>query len=187
MKLIVGLGNPGEKYEGTRHNLGFMVLDEYVRKNLESSSVWKNEEKFKAEILQVNNGLWLAKPQTHMNGSGFSVAKLANYFKIPSENVIVIHDDLDILLGKIKIREGGSAAGHHGVESIIQELKDDKFIRVRLGIGSLHAKQPDAERFVLETFGTDEKARTKQMIRHAVVALELLLDQGMEAAQNQYN
>lgn len=194
MKLIVGLGNPGEQYRGTRHNLGFAVLDEYAKKHLGPEIIWGVEKKFKAEILKLNNDVWLVKPQTYMNNSGIAVRLLTTYYKVPTANLIVIHDDLDLPLGKIKIRKGGSAAGHHGVESIINSLKDDKFVRVRLGIGNLHVlrsehdrQHVDVEHFVLEDFISTEKPKAKQMMKHALLAIELLLQKGLEVAQNQYN
>lgn len=194
MKLIVGLGNPGDKYDKTRHNLGFEVLDEYAKKKLGAEITWKEEAKFKAAILQISPDLWLVKPQTYMNLSGLAVKALVDYYKIPLQDVVVIHDDLDIPLGKIKIRVGGSAGGHHGVESIINTLGDDKFTRVRLGIGTVHSlrsehdrQHTDVEEFVLKPFAPGEQSKVKSMLKTAVEAVELLLDKGLETAQNQYN
>lgn len=195
MKLIVGLGNPEERYAGTRHNLGFEVLDELTRKlNLVD---WTEENKFKSEIIKVPE-LILVKPHTFMNKSGMAVSLLVNYFKVNSEDVIIIHDDLDLPLGKIKVRIGGAAAGHHGVESIINVLGTDKFIRVRLGIGPSAGsglaflgehKQAafSAEQFVLAPFLHSEKSQVKHMIKQGVKALNLLLEKGLEQAQNQFN
>ena len=136
---MVGLGNPGEKYQGTRHNLGFEVVDKLVDSINSEGLSWSSEKKFKSEVIQINFpltasplSLILIKPQTYMNNSGLAVKLLADYYQIPLEDVVVIHDDLDLPLGKIKIRVGGAAAGHHGVESVISCLGDDKFIRVRL-------------------------------------------------------
>lgn len=192
MKLVVGLGNPGEKYDHTRHNLGFGLLDEFVRKNnLES---WSFEAKFKAEIIKIGNDLILARPQTYVNQSGLAVAALANFFKIAPADITIVHDDLDLTLGKIKVRLGGSGAGHHGVESVIKELGTDQFIRVRLGIGNEkshsgeHNRIPfSAEKFVLEKFSSKEKSEVKQMIKQGIKALEIIFDQGRQAAQNQFN
>lgn len=181
MKLVVGLGNPGEKYINTRHNLGFEFLDEFRRKN--NLEEWNQESKFKAEIIKIGNDLILVKPLTYVNESGFSVSSIANFFKIPAEEVIVIHDDLDLSLGKIKVRLGGSGAGHHGVESVIKELGTDQFIRVRLGIGN----EKSHENFVLEKFSSKDKSEVKQMIKQGIKALEILFDQGIEQAQNQFN
>ncbi|MDO8639095.1 MAG: aminoacyl-tRNA hydrolase [Candidatus Daviesbacteria bacterium] len=183
MKLIVGLGNPGDSYKNTRHNLGFAVLDELADKFGVRGS-WSVEKKFKSEILKINNDLWLIKPQTFMNDSGIAVSLLATYYKLPTIDIIVIHDDVDIVLGKIKVRMGGSGGGHHGVESVIKSLGDDKFTRVRLGIGE---GKKDVEKFVLETFLPSERSKVKHMIKTAVEAVDLILEQGLKEAQNQFN
>lgn len=197
MKLIIGLGNPGEKYEDTRHNLGFRVVDELVHRLQVTGDSWEMEEKFKSEICNLKAetcNLVLVKPQTHMNASGIAVAKIAKYFKVPLPDVIVVHDELDLPLGKIKVRVGGSAAGHRGVESVIEGLGSDKFVRFRLGIGTLHSQRSDKDRqradteqFVLEPFEAVEKPKVKHMLKKAVAALEIFLDKGLEVAQNQYN
>lgn len=199
MKLIVGLGNPGEKYAGVRHNLGFEALDEFVKRM--EVRAWKLENRFKSEIIQINqplsssnHNLIFAKPQTFMNNSGMAVSLIANYYKIAPEDVVVIYDELDLPLGKIKVRLGGAAAGHHGVESIISALGTDQFIRVRLGIGNLKTQSSEhkaahvsAEKFVLEPFIHSEKAQVKHMIKQAIKALNILLEKGLTIAQNQYN
>lgn len=191
MKLIVGLGNPEEKYAGTRHNLGFEVLDELSKKlNLID---WKLEDKFKSEIIQAPE-LILVKPQTYMNNSGLAIKLLTTYYKLPTTNLIVIHDELDLPLGHIKIRQGGAAAGHHGVESITESLGTDQFIRVRLGIGNLdsqsgeHKKRSfNAEHYVLEPFLPSEHHVVKKMVKQALKAVELVIEEGIEKAQNQFN
>lgn len=191
MKLLVGLGNPEARYANTRHNLGFEVLDLLTRKlNLID---WIREDKFKSELIKTPE-LILAKPQTFMNQSGIAVSLLTNYFKVAPQDVIVIHDELDLPLGKIKVRLGGAAAGHHGVESIIEALGTDQFIRVRLGIGNLKTQSSEhkaahvsAEKFVLEPFMHSEKAQVKHMTKQALKALALLLEKGLEQAQNQFN
>lgn len=199
MKLIVGLGNPGEKYQGTRHNLGFEVVEEYVRKFI-VHGLWFMDKRFKGEILKelptTGHQLLLVKPQTYMNNSGLAVKLLVDFFKIPLQNVVVIHDELDLPVGKIKVRVGGSAAGHHGVESIIKSLGNDQFVRLRLGIGPMSGRAKlsehkmdsfDVERFVLESFLPQERSKVRQMLKRAVEAVEVILDKGVEVAQNQYN
>ncbi|MDO8573753.1 MAG: aminoacyl-tRNA hydrolase [Candidatus Daviesbacteria bacterium] len=191
MKLIIGLGNPESKYAGTRHNLGFKVLDELAKKlNLVD---WSAETRFKSELIKAPEIL-LVKPQTYVNNSGMAVKLLTTYYKLPATNVIVIHDELDLPLGKIKVRLGGAAAGHHGVESVINILGTDQFIRVRLGIGNLRTQSGEhkgqsisAEKFVLEPFIHSEKPQVKHMIKQALKALDLLLEKGLESAQNQFN
>lgn len=194
MKLIVGLGNPGNKHQKNRHNLGFMAVDEYAKKHCSPEVIWTLEDKFKAEVLKINPGLMMVKPQTFMNNSGMAVKALASYYKLASADIVVVHDDLDIPLGKMKIRVGGSAAGHHGVESVIGSLGSDEFVRVRLGIGNLRSLSSErdgqtvsAERFVLESFLPGEKIHIKQMLKRVVGAIDLLLKQGIEKAQNQYH
>lgn len=199
MKLLVGLGNPGEKYDKVRHNLGFMAIDE-LAKELRVHGSWLMESKFKSEIIKIhelqthNQELLLAKPQTYMNNSGLAVKLLSTTYNLPPTNIIVIHDELDLPLGKIKVRLGGAAAGHHGVESIIKSLGTDQFIRVRLGIGNLKTQSAEhkkvhvsAEKFVLEPFMHSEKSQVKHMLKKAVKALEILLEKGLTEAQNQFN
>ncbi|MBI2334631.1 aminoacyl-tRNA hydrolase [Candidatus Daviesbacteria bacterium] len=186
MKLVVGLGNPGPKYAKVRHNLGWMVLDELV-------DDWEENKKLKS-LISKKEDLIFAKPLTFMNNSGLAVKLLTTYYRLPATDLIVIHDDLDLPLGKIKIRKGGAAAGHHGVESIIKALDTDQFTRVRLGIGNLRTQSSehkhahvDTNKFVLEPFLHSEKAKVKHMIKQAVKAVELLLEKDLAIAQNQYN
>lgn len=199
MFLIVGLGNPEEKYAGTRHNLGFEVVDA-LRKKLNAGD-WSLEDKFKSEFIKFNYTLnpihytlVLARPQTYMNKSGLAVAKLANFFKIKPQNIVIVHDELDLELGHIKIRLGGSAAGHHGVESVIAGLGTDQYVRLRLGIGTQKALSGEhkqisfnAEHFVLEPFMQHESSTIKRMTKRGVLALETLLEKGLEKTQHQFN
>lgn len=190
MKLIIGIGNPGDKYISTRHNLGFRVLDLLTE---HMKDTFKLDDKLKSEILK-NGDLIFVKPQTYVNNSGMAVKLVADYYKVPLEGIILIHDELDLPLGKIKIRTGGGGSGHHGVESIIKDLDSPDFIRVRLGIGNIHSiggeragKHFDANKFVVEQFTPQEKNTVKTMVEEAVKATEMLLDKGIETAQNQYN
>jgi peptidyl-tRNA hydrolase, PTH1 family len=195
MKLVVGLGNPEDKYIGTRHNLGFEVL-EHLREKLNLGE-WSLEKKLKSEVIKTKidgEDIILARPQTYMNNSGQAVSLLANYYKVSPEEVIVIHDDLDLKLGQIKIRLGGAAGGHHGVESVMAGLATDKFLRVRLGIGNIRTTSAEhkeihvsVENYVLEPFLRQEKPKVKHMLKQAINALELLLNEGLEKAQNQFN
>lgn len=185
MKLVVGLGNPEERYLNTRHNLGFEVVDAFAKSF--DNGQWTFDKNLKSEILnsQISNvKCILAKPQTYMNNSGLAIKLLTTYYKIHTTDVIIIHDELDLPLGKIKVRLGGAAAGHHGVESIIAALNTDQFIRIRLGIGPFRVS---AEKFVLEPFIHSEKAQVKHMIKQALKALDILLKKGLAIAQNQYN
>lgn len=213
MKLIIGLGNPGEKYQKSRHNVGFMVLDELLRKLASvSRTKWQESKKFNSQLCILNSKLVLAKPQTMMNASGYAVAKLVNFYHVepallpsgtgPAE-IWVIHDDLDLPLGKIKIRVGGGTAGHHGLESIVEQLGTTDFVRFRLGIGhpakagkwevgggklvSQNVKHREVEAYILTDFEAKERDELRSMIKKAVKALGLALDQGLERAMNRFN
>lgn len=191
MILIIGLGNPGPKYQNTRHNVGFMVLDKFARKILSlKETLWEFNKKFNS-LLVVKPNLILAQPQTFMNASGEAVAQLTNFYKVDHDKIIVIHDDVDLPLGKIKIRIGGASAGHHGVESIINKLGTDQFARVRLGIGRPRAGvikgSKDVEDFVLEKFQEGEAGELKKMIKKAVSALELVLKKDITVVMNRFN
>lgn len=181
MILIVGLGNPGEKYAKTRHNLGFVVADALARQ-------FSFSKKFNAEICQLNSELILVKPLTFMNASGMVVVKIARFYKVSPENIWVIHDDVDLPLGKLKIRLGGAAAGHHGVESVIKELGTDKFVRFRLGVGHPgRGSDGQVEKYVLRSFDINEKTEVKQMLKKTVKAIQKALGQGIERAMNEFN
>lgn len=191
MKIIVGLGNPGEKYLKTRHNLGFEILEKYAAGSM--GGEWEENEKLKCQIFKTPE-IILAKPLTFMNNSGLAIRLLTAFYQIPTTDVVVIHDDLDMKLGRVKIRQGGSAAGHHGVESIINSLGSDDFIRLRVGIGNAQSHSGEqkkihfsAEKFVLEPFMPKERAAVKRMIKKAVEAIASYLEYGLEVTQNQYH
>ena len=203
MKLIVGLGNPGDKYVRTRHNLGFMVGEQFL-KDFETvkKTVWQREDKVKSDIALLDwqpkhgktENVILAKPMTYMNNSGMGINLLSLYYKIAPEDVWVIHDDLDLPFGLMKIRLGGAAGGHHGVESIIASINTDKFWRFRLGIGLARNKEEigrhkihNVEDYVLGDFNHEEDGRLSELIHHASKALQFALENGLEAAMNKYN
>lgn len=198
MYLIVGLGNPGDQYHGTRHNLGFDIINEFARKAA-SDSTWEDKSKFKSQVLSAkvgksNSDVILVKPQTFMNNSGLAVAKIAQFYKISPEKIIIIQDDLDLPVGHLRIRQGGAAGGHHGVESIIGSLNSDNFIRVRVGIGNLRTLGAEhrettmnVEGYVLADFDQKEKSDIKSATKRAIQALGVALDKGIEEAQKQFN
>lgn len=203
MKLIVGLGNPGEKYESTRHNLGFVILNHLV-KNSQSVSrgKWDKNPKLKSEIFIMDwkpkvgemEKIIFAKPQTYMNNSGMAVSLLSSFYKIGPSDTWIVHDELDLPIGSMKIRLGGAAAGHHGVESIISALKTDKFWRFRMGIGESHHhdeiakhKIKNATDFVLDKFRGGEAGKIKHLIKRGTEALEKALEKDIQAAANQFN
>lgn len=200
MKLIVGLGNPGDKFKYTRHNIGFMVAEKLVKEKLSLTSslkAWKKEDKFLVEICRINNEVIVIKPQTFMNLSGEAVSKVANYYKVAVCDIWVVHDDIDLPLGKIRVRKGGASAGHHGIESIIKEIGSSDFVRFRLGIGqgkldrmhtadhNLHRQ--DVVKFVVSLFKEDEAGDLKKMIKKATESLETALEIGLEKAMNRFN
>jgi PTH1 family peptidyl-tRNA hydrolase len=198
MKLIVGLGNPGEKYENTRHNLGFLVTDHLLKAIGTSKVVWTHENKLKSDIAQftlTNEKVLLAQPQTFMNSSGTAVQLLLNFYKIEQSDLWIVYDELDLPLGHIKIRFGGAAAGHHGAESVMESIGTDKFWRFRLGIGESHDKTHpvgkqelrDAKEYVLDQFNSSEKGKARELIQRGSDALQMALDKGIETAMNRFN
>ncbi len=157
MKLIVGLGNPGEKYAKTRHNAGFIALDAYAQGR--ELGEWKLRDKFKAEIIKTTdeNGkkLVLAKPQTYMNHSGRAVQALKAFYKLENDEITIVHDELDLPIGEVRLKTGGDSAGHNGVESVTT-LIDEDFHRVRVGIHTKLADRADTTDFVLSKLTTKE-------------------------------
>lgn len=193
MKVLVGLGNTGEKYLNTRHNLGFALVDEYAQKHQGPEFSWNEDKKVQAQVLKIDD-VWLIKPQTMMNASGLAVKALMNYYKVDIKDLVIVHDDLDLLLGKIKIKTEGSAGGHRGVGSIINELNTDKFIRIKLGIGNQksHAGEHkrisfDADKFVVEKFTQGEKSKVRHMLKQGLKAVEAILNENLDKAQTQFN
>ena len=173
MYLIVGLGNPGKQYEKTRHNVGFMVLENLHAKLAEYGvSKWELSKKFNAEISGVtinNNKVILAKPMTFMNESGIAVHLLSHYYKITLPKLFVIQDDKDLPLGEIKIQTDRGDAGHNGIKSIIQHLDTKNFHRVRIGVASDNPKKmSDTAKFVLDKFSFSERKKVSEMIEQVI-------------------
>lgn len=182
MKLVVGLGNPGPKYAGHRHNVGFMVIDELLRRSGAGTS-----SKFKGETARAqlcNEPVVLLKPMTFMNLSGESVGPCARYFDVPVEDTIVVHDELDLDYGDVRIKAGGGHAGHNGLRSIFQHFGKD-FARVRFGIGRPRHGTPTA--WVLTDFGSDERIDLDVNIDRAADAVEQILSNGIDRARNDTN
>lgn len=181
MKLIVGLGNIGDKYLFTRHNIGFMVLDTWA---LQDGFSFSNESKFKASVARHNDMIFV-KPTTFMNLSGESVITLMNYFKIDIKDVLIVYDDIALDLGKLRFRPSGSDGGHNGIKSIINHLHTNKFDRLKLGIGP----QPPipSENFVLQNFSKTQESELKEVLKKSVEAIQFHLDKGIVDAQNKYN
>ena len=184
MKLIVGLGNPGAEYARTRHNLGFMVIDEAARR---LKAGW-GRSRFHGEVAEVLVGgekcLFL-KPQSFMNLSGSSLSEAAAFFKLDWADVLVAHDDLDLTFGRVKIKIGGADGGHRGMRSILQHAPNS-FVRARLGVGRPRPGQ-DAADYVLQTFAGPEAALLDEFVTEAAKAVELWLARGTVLAANRYS
>jgi len=182
MKIVVGLGNIGEKYTLNRHNAGFIVLDNFLESlNLPETPSWKEESKLKCLSIKVpysDHLLFLAKPTTLMNNSGQAVTSILSFFKEPVENLVVIYDDIDLPLGKVRMRESGSAGTHNGMRSVIQELNSENFHRIRIGIesrGEQTHKNIDISNFVLSDFTKQEVPLLKDSVDQAIQELKNLL------------
>ncbi len=174
LMILAGLGNPGNRYEGTGHNIGFEVLDEFGKVNNFPS--FKMDKKFSG-LLSKRGDIFLLKPQTFMNKSGNSVRALADYYKISPEEILVIHDDADFDLGKVKIDKNRSSAGHKGVQSIIDHLSTKDFWRLRFGIGRKDKKAGD---IALKKFSKKEKVLVESLIEKSVRKVEEGLKSGFE-------
>ena len=193
MKLIVGLGNPGRGYTGNRHNLGFMCLNHFA--GLHGIRFDRKQGKARIGSGEVaGEKLILARPQTYMNRSGEAVSRLLKKFKIGTDDLVVIQDDLDLPVGKIRIRQGGGSAGHRGIESIIAETGSPDFFRVRVGIGrpatstdTTEIAESDIIDYVLSDFTPAEKRVITKAIPTVSVAISCLITEGLTAAMNKYN
>ena len=181
--LVVGLGNPGENYARTRHNVGFMVADLLAAR---LGSKFKAHKRSGAEIVTgrlAGRAVVLAKPRCYMNESGRQVGPLAKFYSVPPADIIVIHDELDIDFGRIRLKLDGGEGGHNGLRSIANALGTKDFQRVRIGIGRPPGRK-DPAAFVLETFSAAERAEVPTICEQAADATELLIDFGLESAQN---
>lgn len=185
MFLVVGLGNPGSQYEFTKHNVGFLTVD-YLADKL---NIKINKLKFKGLFAKEkieNEDVVFLKPQTYMNLSGESVRDFANFFKIPPENIIVVVDDVDLPMGKIRIRKKGSAGTHNGMKSIIYQLQSDNFIRIKVGI-EREGRKDDLADYVLKGFSKDEVPVMEESMERAAKAVLEILKKGPDVAMNKFN
>lgn len=181
MKLIIGLGNPGREYESTRHNIGFMVLDNYL-----GNVTW--QQKFNAQYTTsiINNEkVYFIKPQTYMNLSGNSILEFVNFFKIEIEDVLVIHDDLDLPIGKFRIKTNSSHGGHNGVKSIIERLGTNSFARLKIGIS--HNLDYDTKDYVLGHFTNEEKDILTNLYPTLTKIINSFINNNIEKVMNDYN
>lgn len=189
MFLIAGLGNPGKKYKGTRHNAGFMVLEKFKKTN--RFPEFNISKKFKGSISEKtmyrDKKIVLLKPQTLMNMSGESVKTLLSFYKIKDTNLILAHDDLDIDIGEIKISKNKNHGGHNGVKSVIDKIGSKNFLRIRIGIKSKEMKGKEIEDFVLERFTEEEKKKIEEGIKKASKAIRIAIREGEEKSMNKFN
>jgi PTH1 family peptidyl-tRNA hydrolase len=186
MKLLVGLGNPGRKYEKTRHNVGFQVIERLAGK----LAVPLSRRFLRADVGQAVIGgekVLLAKPQTFMNASGQAVAPLLNWYKLSLDDLIVVYDDMDLPPGVMRIRPQGGSGGHRGLDSIIEHLGTTRFPRLRIGIGKPGEYQGDTIDWVLGKFSKEEKKEIETAVERAVDALQVFVTEGINQAMNQYN
>ena len=180
MHLIVGLGNIGEKYQLTRHNVGFLVIDE-ITKNLNTSNI--NNPNFQSTLLKSGYNLF-SKPTTYMNNSGIAVHSIKEYYKIDLENIIVIHDDLDLPFGTVKFKIGGGHGGHNGLRSLDAHITKE-YIRVRIGIGK-PADKTDVANYVLNNFSKEELNKLTDIITHTIKAIEAFKTEDIDQVKSKF-
>jgi peptidyl-tRNA hydrolase, PTH1 family len=188
--LVVGLGNPGREYAGNRHNAGFLVADLLVGR---IGARFSRHRKAVAEVAEGRLGvgvdaprLVLAKPMTYMNLSGGPVAGLAQFYKVPADQIIAVHDELDIPYGQLRLKIGGGEGGHNGLRSMSRSLGTKDYVRVRFGIGRPPGRQDPAD-YVLSDFSSVERKELDFLVDRAADAVEMVMLRGLEAAQNQYH
>lgn len=181
--IIIGLGNPGRQYRNTRHNIGFMVIEELARRSGDGSSRRRFRSKFLDTRLPAGKVI-LVQPQTYMNESGLAVREIRNWYRADPERMLVIVDDLDLPFGQLRLRERGSAGGHNGLKSIVEQLGTHEFPRLRVGIG----RGPNqAKAHVLSSFAPSEREHLPQVVDAAADAVELWMREGGVAAMNEIN
>ena len=180
-RLLVGLGNPGREYRDTRHNVGFMILDQLAAS---ARAEWRTEKRWQAEVARAGE-VFLVKPLTYMNLSGEAAAAVAGFYKIPAGQVLVVLDDMALPLGKLRLRPGGSAGGHNGLQSVLGHFGTSSIARLRLGIGS--AEPGQAVGHVLGRFALEEKPALAQSLERALAAIDCAQTRGIEAARNAFN
>ena len=187
LRLIVGLGNPGREYARTRHNAGFMVLDQLAER---WKTTWAREKKFVARVAKAErNGerIFLCEPETFMNASGEAVGAIAAFYQVPVDRMVVVVDDADLPLGEIRLRARGSSGGHHGLESIEQHLATREFARLRIGIGRGQSTVRQITGHVLAEFNRKESELMDKVLARACDQIECWMQDGILQAMNRYN
>lgn len=183
LRLVVGLGNPGPKYENTRHNVGFLIVEELAA---QVGEPFEHSKRWVADVARFGQGNYLAKPQTYMNLSGEAVAKIAHFYRIDPSEILVIYDDIALPLGRLRIRPKGSAGGHNGMKSIIQHLGTDTFPRLRVGIGNTDLPGEMVDH-VLGKFSKSERSELEKAVERAVLATCHIRDHGLQDAMTLFN
>jgi peptidyl-tRNA hydrolase, PTH1 family len=184
--LVVGLGNPGDRYAATRHNVGAMVLDHLVST---AGDRWRGQRKTRCDVAEMRwrgHQVVLARPHSYMNESGGPVAALAAFYDVAPDGIVVLHDELDLPFGALRIKAGGGDNGHNGLKSIRRSLSSGETIRVRIGVGRPPGRQDPAD-FVLRPFSTEERKSLPEFIQRAADATECVVTEGVAMAQNRYN
>jgi peptidyl-tRNA hydrolase, PTH1 family len=183
MKLVVGLGNPGRKYEATRHNAGFWFVDEIARA---AQADFRREARFHGEVARVpGSDVWLLKPETYMNHSGRAVAALAGFYRIPAEQILVAHDELDLRPGDVRLKFGGGLSGHNGLRDVAPALNTQDFWRLRIGIGhprELASSEQEVVDYVLHVPAVDDRKAIEQALDSALAVWPLVAAHDMQAA-----
>ena len=183
--LLIGLGNPGREYRDNRHNTGFMLIDR-IAVRLNAHGIKLQSKAIVTGVLYEDKKLILAKPQTYMNLSGHSVQGLANFYKLPLDNLLVAHDDLDLPFGTIRMRPGGGPGGQKGVASAIEQLGTKDFVRLRIGISRPPGRMDPAD-YVLQDFSRDEMKNLSDILDHAADAVLVFVKDGLDTAMNKFN
>ena len=181
MKAAIGLGNIGNQYSKTKHNFGFWIIDAIIKK----SSLKMKEGRGHYFLSKENNTIY-AKPTTYMNNSGIAVMELCNYFNVPVDSVLIIHDDIDLPLGIIKYKKSGGSGGHKGIESIIYQLKTDNFNRLRIGIATEDQLKP-SEKYVLKPFSKNKKEKINKIIERSCNSIEFFIKNDIDKTMNEFN
>jgi len=183
--LVIGLGNPGSEYAGTKHNVGAEVIELLARRH--GGRLRKSKERALVDEVRVGEKrLALALPTTYMNDSGQAVAPLVRRFGVTPEQLVIVHDELDLEPAVLRVKVGGGLAGHNGLRSIKQHLHDDSFVRVRIGVGKPNSKEQGADH-VLSRFGKRDREQMAVTVQEAADAVEVILNDGVDAAMNRYN
>ncbi len=186
MYLIAGLGNPDKKYEATRHNIGFETIDLLAHKEGIKLSKLKHKAVLGDGMISGEKVI-IAKPQTYMNLSGESIREIASFYKIPTENVIVVCDDINLETGRIRIRPKGSDGGHNGLKSIIYQLSDDNFIRIRMGVGAPKGENYNLADYVLDKFSKEEIEVLTPVANRVIDAIKEIISNNVSSAMNKFN